>query len=255
MKTFANPVVAEDGHTYERAELAAFVARHGRFSPVTGEPLDGSAGPPPNLALLAAMASARRGRAPATSPSAARAAGRRAARALSDAAGGARRGAAAVAAAVAAGVATVAPAGTAAGGSVELAARGAGGRDGVVVDQRKRRWYARESADGRRRLVGGRVVDEPVVGGGVGVAGARRGARAASGRRRRRGEPISEDGVDVRWAVPTAAAAGVASRMDGGAPGPGAQARPEIHQMRMSAWREALAAHEQEVSITRIFGH
>ena len=33
------------------------------------------------------------------------------------------------------------------------------------------------------------------------------------------------------------------------------EARQEIHQMRMSAWREALAAHEQEVSITRIFGH
>ena len=227
MKTFANPVVAEDGHTYERAELAAFVARHGRFSPVTGARSTAARGRRPTSRARRHGRGARRGSArPRPRRRAARdAAGRRAARALSDAAGGARRGAAAVAAAVAAGVAAICAGGHR--GGWRRRARGSGrrgGRDGVVVDQRKRRVVRARAPDGRRRLVGGRVVDEPVVGGGVGVAGARRGARAAGGRRRRReradlgGRRRRRGGRYQRrrrrWSQ---------VEVDGGAPEPGAQ--------------------------------
>ena len=46
---FRQPVVAADGFTYENDELAAWVLRHGRISPITGEPI--SAVILPNRAL------------------------------------------------------------------------------------------------------------------------------------------------------------------------------------------------------------
>lgn len=38
-KRFEQPVVAADGYTYEKDELAAWVLLHGRFSPITGSPM------------------------------------------------------------------------------------------------------------------------------------------------------------------------------------------------------------------------
>ena len=69
-------------------------------------------------------------------------------------------------------------------------------------------------------------------------------------------EPISEDGVDVAvGGTNGGGGGGRKSKWTVVRPSLVRKARQEIHQMRMSAWREALAAHEQEVSITRIFGH
>ena len=58
---FKEPVVAADGYTYERAELAAWVLLHGRFSPISGEPISGVL-----LANFTLMDAARKRRAAAT---------------------------------------------------------------------------------------------------------------------------------------------------------------------------------------------
>ena len=260
MKTFANPVVAEDGHTYERAELAAFVARHGRFSPVTGEPLDGSAGPPPNLALLAAMAEARaegarardlavvqremrqaaapraRSRTPPVAPAAAPPPSPRPSPPVSR---------------------QFAPAGTAAGGGVELAARGgaAGAMASSSINENVE-WYARERpTGGGASSEGGSSTNPSSEAGSASPAlAAALGLPAAGGDGA--SEPISEDGVDVAvGGTNGGGGGGRKSKWTVVRPSLVRKARQEIHQMRMSAWREALAAHEQEVSITRIFGH